>query len=164
MYYYKLYDLKVKSDLKFPQLIECEDEAKWDLEVVSGVMPENIVSRAEEKKYVFELGNIAKRKKQVQSITYYSINPIINNCLRHALKNLDKYKQRAHAILKFGIDYNRKKATNIDFSNYYICNELGALKNFKDEDFYELSIYADVETSDTEIKALISQLPRFNKY
>ena len=53
MYYYKLYDLKVKSDLKFPQLIECEDEAKWDLEVVSGVMPENIVSRAEEKKYVF---------------------------------------------------------------------------------------------------------------
>ena len=118
----------------------------------------------EEKKYVFELGNIAKRKKQVQSITYYSINPIINNCLRHALKNLDKYKQRAHAILKFGIDYNRKKATNIDFSNYYICNEFGALKNFKDKDFYELSIYADVETSDTEIKALISQLPRFNKY
>ena len=118
----------------------------------------------EEKKYVFEFGNIAKRKKQVQSITYYSINPIINNCLRHALKNLDKYKQRAHAILKFGIDYNRKKATNIDFSNYYICNELGALKNFKDEDFYELIIYADVETSDTEIKALISQLPRFNKY
>ena len=77
----------------------------------------------EEKKYVFELGNIAKRKKQVQSITYYSINPIINNCLRHALKNLDKYKQRAHAILKFGIDYNRKKATNIDFSNYYISLE-----------------------------------------
>ena len=38
------------------------------------------------------------------------------------------------------------------------------MKNFKDEDFYELSIYADVETSDTEIKALISQLPRFNKY
>ena len=67
-------------------------------------------------------------------------------------------------ILKFGIDYNRKKATNIDFSSCYICNELGALKNFKDEDFYELSIYADVETSDTEIKALISQLPRFNKY
>ena len=118
----------------------------------------------EEKPYVVELSNSAKRKKQVQSMTYYSINPIINNCLRHALKNLDKYKQRAHAILKFGIDYNRKKATNIDFSNYYICNELGALKNFKDEDFYELSIYADVETSDTEIKALISQLPRFNKY
>ena len=67
-------------------------------------------------------------------------------------------------ILEFGIDYNRKKAANIDLSSCYICNELGALKNIKDEDFYELSIYADVETSDTEIKALISQLPRFNKY
>ena len=118
----------------------------------------------EEKKYVFELGNIAKRKKQVQSITYYSINPIINNCLRHALKNLDKYKQRALAILKFGIDYNRKKAANIDFTNCYICNELGALKNLKDEDFYELIIFADVEIHDDEINALISQLPHFNKY
>ena len=118
----------------------------------------------EEKQYVFELSNFAKRKKQIESITYNSINPIINNCLSYALKNLDKYKQQAIEILKFGIDYNRKKATNIDFSSCYICNELGALKNFKDEDFYELSIYADVETSDTEIKALISQLPRFNKY
>ena len=50
------------------------------------------------------------------------------------------------------------------FSNCYICNELGALKSVKDEDFYELIIFADVETSDTEIKALMSQLPRFNKY
>ena len=117
----------------------------------------------EEKQYVFELSNFAKRKKQIESITYNSINPIINNCLSYALKNLDKYKQQAIEILKFGIDYNRKKATNIDFSSCYICNELGALKNIKDEDFYELIILADVETSDPEIKALISQLPRFNK-
>ena len=117
----------------------------------------------EEKSYVFELSNSVKRKKQVKSITYNSINPIINNCLNYALKNLDKYKQQAIEILKFGINYNRKKAANIDFSSCYICNELGALKNIKDEDFYELIILPDVETSDTEIKALISQLPRFNK-
>lgn len=118
----------------------------------------------EEKSYVFELSNSVKRKKQVKSITYNSINPIINNCLNYALKNLDKYKQQAIEILKFGINYNRKKAANIDFSSCYICNELGALKNIKDEDFYELIILPDVETSDTEIKALISQLPRFNKH
>lgn len=117
----------------------------------------------EEKSYVFELSNSVKRKKQVKSITYNSINPIINNCLNYALKNLDKYKQQAIEILKFGINYNRKKAANIDFSSCYICNELGALKSSKDEDFYELIILADVETSDPEIKALISQLPRFNK-
>ena len=118
----------------------------------------------EEKQYVIELSNFAKRQKQIESITCNSINPIINNCLSYALKNLDKYKQQAIEILKFGIDYNRKIAANIDFSSCYICNELGALKNFKDEDFYELIIFADVETSDTEIQALISQLPRFNKY
>ena len=33
-----------------------------------------------------------------------------------------------------------------------------------DEDFYELTVFADAETNDIEIKALISQLPRFNKY
>ena len=118
----------------------------------------------EEKSYVFKLSNTAKRKKQIESITYCSINPIINNCLSYALKHLDKYKQQAIAILKFGIDYNRKKASTIDFNNCYICNELGALKNLKDEDFYELIIFADVETHDDEINALISQLPRFNKY
>ncbi len=117
----------------------------------------------EEKAYVFKLGNSAKRKKQVESITYHSINPIINHCLRHALKNLEKYKQRAIEILKFGIDYNRKKAATIDLSSCYICNELGALKNLKDEDFYELIVFADVETNDAEIEALISQLPRFRK-
>ena len=115
----------------------------------------------EEKTYVIESSNSVKRKKQVKSITYNSINPIINSCLNYALKNLDKYKQQAIEILKFGINYNRKKATNIDFSSCYICNELGALKSSKDDDFYELIILPDVETSDTEIKALISQLPRF---
>ena len=118
----------------------------------------------EEKTYVFELSNSAKRKKKIESITYHSINPIINNCLSYALKHLDKYKQRAITILKFGIDYNRKKASTIDLSNCYICNELGALKNFKDESFYELIIFTDVETNDDEIKSLICQLPRFNKY
>ena len=118
----------------------------------------------EERSYVFELSNYKKRKKQKESILYYSINPIINTCLNYALKHLDKYKHRAMAILKFGIEYNRKKASTIDFGNCYICNELGALKNFKDKDFYELIVFANIETNDVEIKTLISQLPRFNKY
>lgn len=53
MYYYKVYDLKVKSDLKFPQLIVCEDEKQWDLEIVSGEMPQDIAAKAEVKKYEF---------------------------------------------------------------------------------------------------------------
>lgn len=115
------------------------------------------------KSYELKLGSIDKRKKQVDSITYHSINPIINNCLRHALTHLDKYKQRALEMLKFGINYNKKVASNICYDNCYVCNELGALKNFKDDDFYELIIFTDVETNDSEIQALIHQLPKFNK-
>ena len=120
-------------------------------------------SMFEEKTYVLELGNIAKRKKQIESITYRSINPIINNCLGYALKHLDKYKQRAMVILKFGIDYNRKKLSSIDLNDCYICNELGALRKYNDNNFCELIIFADIETHDAEIKSLISALPRFNK-
>lgn len=115
------------------------------------------------KPYELKLDSIGKREKQVDSITYHSINPIINNCLRYALKHLDKYKHRAIDILKFGIKYNKKVASNICYDNHYVCNELGALKNFKDDDFYELIIFTDVETNDSEIQALIHQLPKFNK-
>ena len=117
----------------------------------------------EEKEYVFELSTSVKRKKEIESITYQSINPIINNCLNYALKHLDKYKKQAVTILKFGIDYNRNKAANIDFDSCYICNELGALKNFKDENYYELIIFTEIETNDDEIKSLINQMPRFKK-
>lgn len=118
----------------------------------------------EEKTYVLELNNYMKKIKQIDSITYCSINPIINNCLNYALRHLDKYKHQAITILKFGIDYNRKIAANIDFRNYYICNEVGALRNSEDENYYELTIFTDVETNDNEVKSLIEQLPKFKKY
>ena len=117
----------------------------------------------EEKPYVFK-GNSTEGEEQAQSVTHHSINPIINNCLKHALNNLDKYKQRAISILKFGINYNRKKAANIDCSSCYICNELGALRRLNDQYYYELIIFADAETNDDDINALICQLPKFNKY
>ena len=53
MYYYKVYDLKVKSDLIFPQLITCEDGRDWDLEILSGIMPEDITLKSEVRKYEF---------------------------------------------------------------------------------------------------------------
>ena len=60
------------------------------------------------KQYQLKLSSLEKRKKQVDYVTYYSINPIINNCLRHSLKNLDKYKNRAIDILNFAINHNKK--------------------------------------------------------
>lgn len=119
----------------------------------------------EAKPYELKLGSSGRRKKQTDSITYHSINPIINNCLRHALKHLDKYKHRAIDILKFGINYNRKIASGIVFNDYYICDELGGLRNFRNGDGYDIVvvIFVDVEVNDDEIRALINQLPQFNK-
>lgn len=118
----------------------------------------------EMKSYELKLGSIGRRRKQVDSITYCSINPIINNCLIYALIHLDKYKNRAIDILKFGIDYNRKIASKITLGDCYICNELGGLKNFRDEEYYEIVIFVDVEVNDDEIRHLVNQLPKFNKW
>ena len=86
------------------------------------------------KPYELKLGSTGRRKKQVDSITYRSINPIINNCLRYALKHLDKYKHRAIDILKFGIDHNGRIANEISFDDYYICGELGELRNSRNKE------------------------------
>ena len=115
------------------------------------------------KPYELKLGNIARRKKQEDSITFHSINPIINNCLRYALNHLKKYKHRAIELLKFGIGHNRRIASKITFDECYICNELGGLKSFRDEDWYDIVIFVDVEVNDDEINALIEQLPKFKK-
>lgn len=119
----------------------------------------------ERKPYELKLGSVGRRKTQFDSITYHSINPIINNCLRYSLKHLDKYKNRAIDILKFGIDYNEKIASKIDRIDCYVCNELGGLQNFKNKDYYDIVILADidVDVNDDEIKSLIKQLPKFKK-
>ena len=116
------------------------------------------------KPYELKLGNCGRRKRQVDSITYYFINPIINNCLRYALNHLEKYKRRAIELLKFGINHNRRIASEITFDEYYICDELGGLKRFRDEDCYDIVIFVDVEVNDDEIRSLIKQLLEFNKW
>ena len=114
------------------------------------------------KPYELKLGNSSRRKMQADSITYRSINPIINNCLRYALKHMDKYKRRAIDILKFGIRHNIRIADEIVFNDSYICNELGGLKDFRNEDCYDIVIFVDVEVNDDEIRPIINQLLKFN--
>ena len=116
------------------------------------------------KQYQLKLSSLEKRKKQVDYVTYYSINPIINNCLRHSLKNLDKYKNRAIDILKFAINHNKKISNEAPLDDYYICNELGGVKRFKNENYYDVGIFVDVDTNDGEIKALVDKLLKFNKW
>ena len=118
----------------------------------------------ETKRYQRELGPIGRRKKQVDSITYYSINPIINNCLRYSLQHLDKYKNRAKDILKFSINYNNRIAAETAGNDCYLCNELGGIKSLRDNDYYNLVVLIDVEINDPEIKELVDHLPTFKNY
>lgn len=113
-------------------------------------------------------GSRVKRKKQVDSITYYSINPIINNCLRYSLEHLEKYKHRAIDILKFGIKHNTEIINKVCADTYCICNELGGVIDFGRTDWFScdvdnIAVYVDTEVNDDEIKALIKQLPKFEK-
>lgn len=124
----------------------------------------------EEKPYEFTLvGSRVKKDRQVEAITYNSINPIINNCLRYALKNSNKYRQQAIEILKFGIKHNTKIMANDNADAYRIFNELGGLielgrtNNYYDCDVVDIAIFVDYEVDDEEINSLINQLPQFKK-
>lgn len=123
-------------------------------------------SMLEVKPYERKLGSIERKKQQVDSVTYLSINPIINNCLRYALNHLDKYRERAMDILKFGMNYNREITSEMDLNDCYICNELGRLKSIGNKDYYGVVIFVDTKVKDKvkddEIKSLIRQLPKFN--
>ena len=115
------------------------------------------------KPYEYKLGNIDKRKKQVDSVTCRTVNPIINNCLRYALEHLDKYRHRAIDILEFGIHHNKRIADEIALDDYFICNKLGRLKNYRNEDCYDIVIFVDAEVNDDEIRSLMNQLPKFKE-
>ena len=113
-------------------------------------------------------GSRVKREKQVDSITYYSINPIINNCLRYALEHLDKYKYRAIDILKFGIKHNTEIINKVGADAYCICNELGGVIDSGRTDLFScdvdnIAVCVDMEVNDDEINALIKQLPKSEK-
>ena len=117
------------------------------------------------KKYDLKLGNISKRKLKKELLTYYTINPILNNCLSYALKHLDKYKTQALDILKFGIRHNKEVATQIDINCCCEPNDLGGIKHFNNDDFCECVIIVnDNATKDGDVEKLIKELPVFKRY
>lgn len=117
----------------------------------------------EEKEYIFKLTEKEKKKLNIDSVTYNSINPVINSCLRYSLQHLDKYRNRARKILDFGISYNAKILSNINYEDWYIRNEQGCLVSLKDSNNFQLVIFTNIEIEDVEINNLLKQLPQFKK-
>ena len=118
------------------------------------------------KQYDQKLSSKQKREKNSDTITHYSINPIINNCLRYSLQHLDKYRHRAIEILNFAIKYNREVFNELGADSQFVCiyGELGGLRNIRNEDYLKVVIFVDVNAEDSEIKDLVSRLHKFNKY
>ena len=115
------------------------------------------------KEYNCELGSTGKRKYGKDFIAYYSANPILNNCLRYALQHLPKYRNQAIEILRFGIKHNQHIAEEHSLSDCYVCNELGGIKDYRNDDYYELAIVtSEKDIQDKEINDLIDQLLKFN--
>lgn len=53
MNYYKLYGMKIESDLEFPQLVKCDDEASSDVKIVEAPLSEEIKRKYPQKRYEF---------------------------------------------------------------------------------------------------------------
>lgn len=116
------------------------------------------------KKYEYELTRHQKKLLGKDTQSFSSINPIINGVLRYALKHLDKYRDRAVEILKFGITHNESVISGLeDRIEYYMVDEIGGLKNWnKNYEIADVVIIADVKNiKDAEINELIEKLPKF---
>lgn len=117
------------------------------------------------KEYHRDLGSTGKRKHGKDFITYYSENPILNNCLKYALRHLPKYRNQAIEILRFGIKHNQHIIEDHNPYNCYIFGDLGAVKDCKSDDHYEFAIVTyERDVKDKEINDLIDQLPKFNDH
>ncbi len=53
MYYYRIYGMKIATDMEFRQLVVCEDELPIDIEVVEGTISDDIYEQESERKYIF---------------------------------------------------------------------------------------------------------------
>ena len=65
--------------------------------------------------------------------------------------------------MKFAINYNKRISDEIAVDDCYICNELGGIKSLRDNDYYNLVIFVDVDIKDSDIKTLVDSLPTFKR-
>ncbi len=117
------------------------------------------------KEYTYKFTSTEQRIRKKESESFSSINPIINYCLNYALMHLDKYKDQAIEILKFGINHNREIIEKVSFNQeHYVIEESGALKNHsRDWKMLDIFIYCNIDkTGDLEIDELIRFLPKYD--
>ncbi|MBQ0102195.1 MAG: hypothetical protein KBT31_05325 [Firmicutes bacterium] len=104
--------------------------------------------------------NFEKRESGRDSTTYNSPNPILNNCLRFALKHLPDYRKQAITILKFGATHNIKVGEGRN--GLCVNNEFGNIIDTADRFYHGFAIVTNEKNiEDQEIAGLIEQLPKY---
>ncbi len=121
MYFYKLYGMKVASDLQFGQLVVCEDEQEADIEICAGVIPEDIKAQEELRKYSF--GN---ERSWLANLTCYLF---IENGrkLTYELKPDGNVMYLQSYILGFGMSMLAMQRGLISIHCSALANDKGAL-------------------------------------
>ena len=120
-------------------------------------------SMFERKKYNYKLTPKGQKKLGREGIEFATICPMINLILRYALNNLERYKEQAIEIIKYGIGHNRrvKDGLSIDIRDTSV-DECGGLRTRKGYELIDVVIVVqDKNIADKDIKELVSKLPTF---
>lgn len=115
------------------------------------------------KKCEYKLSQTAQRSMNKETLVIETINPVINGCLNYALNHLDKYKNQAIKILKFGIKHNQK-CRNLN-NPCYLLDEVGGLRDINNNfEFVDIIIRVTTKNiKDKSIMDLIEDLLEFDK-
>ncbi len=96
MFYYKLYEMKLKTDFEFPQLIACDDDKEPDIVIMQGEIPQEII---EEKDRKYEFG---EKRSWLSNLTCYFV--VENgNKITYSLKEGGKLMPLRNYLLGFGM-------------------------------------------------------------
>ena len=118
----------------------------------------------EVKSYKLELSPLSKKRQGREFVCLSSINPVINGCLNYALNHLDKYKNQAIEIIKFGIKHNERVKENIcGCSEPVTLDEIGGLRKIRNNDVVDIVIKVNSkDIKDNDINLLLKDLQTFN--
>ena len=120
-YEYTLYGMKVASDLEFHQLVVCEDEKETDLEIVSGMAPNDILACEADKKY--EFGN---QRSWLANRTCYLISEE-GKRLTYQLKPGGKVTYLQSYLLGFGMSMLAMQRGILSIHCSAVADENGAI-------------------------------------
>lgn len=121
MFYYKLYGMKIASNLEFHQLVVCKDVQEADIEICEGTIPEDILEQEAERKYVF-----GQERSWLANKTCYMVVEK-GNKLTYCLKPEGRVMYLQSYILGFGMSMLAMQRGILSIHCSALADDKGAL-------------------------------------